>query len=378
MRYHKPRTPYFFSTLLILTLLSACAPKTNARENAVPESVQLSKRLEVLFLKTKLLCFGRYAIEVPEEAQLIFGSISFSSSIETIKGGLPAMQERIAEDVARIKLDRTSDIRYNDIGPISGSWQIRYFDDETSKKYNLFFFNTYINKGDLTFILGDSAKKNETEYSTVERQSFNANNLQLRDNNEIPITPGYCLDHGFISNHHYDSQEMASAGLYFPSLPDVTFSISSNKDAYGDYPPAQFEKEMREELSLLKRIQGAKDIQGSSYPKRTLLREGKRDVQHWHGEESLIRRNDGVHDFEWALVGKPMDVAYPSEFSVHMYTKVEHNMVGATEAASLSDDEAVALWDKLLSGLKFRVKVPGAPPGSYYIDPDKPKPVPAS
>src|SRR5476649_795464 len=142
MRYHKPRTPYFFSTLLILTLLSACAPKTNARENAVPESVQLSKRLEVLFLKTKLLCFGRYAIEVPEEAQLIFGSISFSSSIEIIKGGLPAMQEHIAEDVARIKLDKTSDIRYNNIGPIPGSWQIRYFDDETSKKYNLFFFNT--------------------------------------------------------------------------------------------------------------------------------------------------------------------------------------------------------------------------------------------
>ena len=55
-----------------------------------------------------------------------------------------------------------------------------------------------------------------------------------------------------------------------------------------------------------------------------------------------------------------------------MYTKVAHNMVGAAEAASLTDEEAIALWDRLLSGLKFRVKVPGAPPGSYYIDPDKP------
>jgi hypothetical protein len=51
-----------------------------------------------------------------------------------------------------------------------------------------------------------------------------------------------------------------------------------------------------------------------------------------------------------------------------MYTKVEHDTVGAAHAASLSDDEAVALWDKLLSGLKFRVKVPGAPEGSYFID----------
>jgi hypothetical protein len=52
-----------------------------------------------------------------------------------------------------------------------------------------------------------------------------------------------------------------------------------------------------------------------------------------------------------------------------MFTKVEHNMVGAARRASLSDDEAVALWDKLLSGLKFRVKVPGAPEGSYFIPP---------
>ena len=36
-------------------------------------NVKLSKRLEVLFLKTKIVCFGRYALEVPQEAQLISG-----------------------------------------------------------------------------------------------------------------------------------------------------------------------------------------------------------------------------------------------------------------------------------------------------------------
>jgi len=66
------------------------------------------------------------------------------------------------------------------------------------------------------------------------------------------------------------------------------------------------------------------------------------------------------------LGGPPRDVASPSEFSAQMFTKVEYNTVGAAKSASLSDDEAVALWDKLLSGLKFRVKVPGAPEGSYF------------
>ncbi|WP_300752272.1 T6SS immunity protein Tli4 family protein [Janthinobacterium sp.] len=372
---HRQQYVPFFAITFALILLSACSPNNAKYEDAMPGTIKLSTRLESLFLKTKLVCFGRYALEVPQEAQLISGGASFPSKITVTNGGIAARERIILEDIAKIKSDdQTAEIVYNGKGPIENSWQVRFFTSEFHKADGSLYFDTYITKGDITFILGDSIPEGGTVASAAARQMERANSLRLRDADEVPPEPGYCLEKGFMTDNLYNDQEMASAGLYFPSLPDVTFSISSNKDAYGDYPPAQFEKEMREELSLLKRIQGAKDIQGSSYPKRTLLREGKRDVQHWHGEESLIRRNDGVHDFEWALVGKPMDVAYPSEFSVHMYTKVEHNMVGAAKVASLNNDEAIALWDKLLSGLKFRVKVPGAPPGSYYIDPDKPAP----
>ena len=193
-----------------------------------------------------------------------------------------------------------------------------------------------------------------------------------------PEEPGYCIKHGFMADKLYADQETVSVGVRFPSLPDVTFSISSNKDAYGDYPPAHFEAEKRGELSLLARIEQAKKDQGLSYPSRTVLREGKRDVQHWHGEESLIKRKDGTHDFEWAFVGTPGDVANPSEYHAVMFTKVEHNVVGAAHAASVTDAEAVALWDTLLSGLKFRVKVPKVPEGAYLIHPLPPvAPMPA-
>ncbi len=169
----------------------------------------------------------------------------------------------------------------------------------------------------------------------------------------------------------YDEQEMVNVGIYLPSLSDVTFSINSNKDAYADIDKTEFEKTERDKLSLLARIKAAQKTQGALYPKRDVLREGKRNVQHWKGEESLIRRPDGAHDFEWAFVGTPTDVANPSEFHAAMFTKVADNTVGAAKKASVSDDEAVALWDKLLSGLKFRVKVPGAPEGSYFIHPGK-------
>lgn len=338
----------------------------------MPEPVKLNPRLQEIFTKTKLVCFGRYALQVPQEAQLIWGSVWFPADIDIIEGGRDAIERRVANDIAKLKWkDDTAEITYNGKGPIDGSWQIRYYEGKTAKKYGLHFFNTYVNKGDLTFILGSSVGKGNTEEFSVSREARRAESLRLRAPDEFPNEPGYCIEHAFMFDNLYKGQEMVSAGIYLPSFPDVTFSISSNKDAYGDYSPEEFEKTERAKLSLLARVKQAQEDQGIHYPSRTVLREGKRVVQHWRGEEFLVRRKDGVHDFEWALVGTPRDVANPSEFNVQMYTKVEHNTVGAAKMASLSDDEAVALWDKLLSGLKFRVKVPGAPEGSYYMPPGK-------
>lgn len=58
------------------------------------ENLKISKRLEVLFLKTKTVCFGRYAIKVPQEAELIYGNISAPSRIDIIKGGIVAKDEK--------------------------------------------------------------------------------------------------------------------------------------------------------------------------------------------------------------------------------------------------------------------------------------------
>ena len=360
-------------TVIAMAFLSAHAKKNADKETIMLGNVKLSKRLEVLFLKTKIVCFGRYALEVPQEAQLISGGTTILSEIKSIPGGITEKNERIAEEIEKIrKNDPNSEIIYNEKGPVENSWQLQYYDGKFSKEDDRLIFKTYIIKGNYIFILDGSTRKWETIADSKRNQMVRANNLRLRDENEVPKEPGYCVKNGFMSDNKYDSQEMADAGLYFPSFPDVTFSITANKNAYGDYPPAEYDAKVRGKLSLLARIQEAKDQQGKNYPPRTLLREGKRDVQHWHGEESLIRRTDGVHDFEWTLVGTPRDIAYPAVLEASMYTKVAHNMVGAAEAASLTDEEAIALWDRLLSGLKFRVKVPGAPPGSYYIDPDKP------
>jgi hypothetical protein len=360
--------------LLLAAPLVACSKKYTYKENAVPETVALSTRLKNIFKETKLVCFGRYALTVPKEAQLIPGEASFPSRIYVYQGTRGKIKELVDQDIAKLKrANKTAEITYNGPGPLEGSWQFRYYDSKAARELNIHLFNTYINKDDLIFRLrgGIDPATKQTEEQAVEQEAIRAKSLRLRTEDDIPSEEGYCIDHGFMASSFYGDQEMISAGIYLPSLPDVTFSISSNKDAYSDYSKEEFARIKVEELSLLARIRQAQEQQGSNYPDRTLLREGKRDVQHWHGEESLIRRPDGTHDFEWGFVGTPKDVANPPEFGAAMFTKVEHNMVGAAKAASLSDDEAVALWDQLLSGLKFRVRVPGAPEGSYYLPPRK-------
>lgn len=360
-----------FGVLIMALSCQSCSPRYSYKETGVPNFVKSSERLERLFAKTKLVCFGRYALEVPAEAEVIPGDFD----IEVVRGGAEVLTTRPAADVAKIlKSNSTAEITYNGPGPVSESWQLRFSESEISKSVGLHFYITYVSKQGVTFILRDAVDQSATHATVVERQERHARNISLRNQDDVPKAAGYCFENGFMGDDRYDEQEMSNAGIYLPSFPDVTFSISSNKDAYSDYPKTEYESRWRKELSLLYRIDQAKKDQPGTYPSRTVLREGKRQVNHWYGEESLIRRTDGVHDFQWAFVGTPKDIANPSEFGVAMYTKVEHNTVGAARAASLSDDEAVALYDRLLSGMKFRVKVPGAPVGSFYFDTSKSEP----
>lgn len=335
----------------------------------MPDSVAISPRLQLLFEKTKVLCFGRYVIEVPREAQLIIGDTTIRNQIEVLSGGMENAKHHADEKFKQLKREEpTAEVNYNGLGPIADTWQVRYFADKYKKERKALFFNTYLSKGEHTFLLGDAVSKGENESLVADRQHSLASSLRLRpDEDDIPAESGFCIDHGFIATDHYADQELIKVGIYLPTLSDVTFSISSNKDAYADLNKNDFDKMAHDELALLARIKNAQKTQGALYPKRDVLREGKRNVQHWNGEESLIRRPDGTHDFEWAFVGTPTDVANPAEFHVVMFSKVKANMVGAANKASVNDDEAVALWDKLLSSLKFRVKVPGAPEGSYLL-----------
>ena len=60
--------------IFIFPPIIACTKNSMIKEKIVPEKTKLNERLVKMFSKTKLLCFGRYALKVPVESKLIIGS----------------------------------------------------------------------------------------------------------------------------------------------------------------------------------------------------------------------------------------------------------------------------------------------------------------
>lgn len=306
----------------------------------MPARVELSTRLQALFARTKLVCFGRYVLELPVEAELIFGPNDFPGRIITYAGAATRMRD--VAKAYRAKVQGKSDsaeITYFGAGPSDNSIEIRFFPSDSARHYGNERLHTFVASGNHLY---------EWFYGGEEIAPL-VRGLRARDNAEIPKDPGVCIDHGFIVDSSGVHQEIMRAGIAIPSLPDVSFSVDSNKLASVDGANGE---------GLLASIAAQRADLGKRYPKLTTLREGKRIVGVWQGEESLVRRADGTHDFEWEAVGKERTTLHPSSIGAKMYTKVAANRIGAADEASLSDDEAVALWDRLLGGLRFRVDAP--------------------
>ena len=181
--------------------------------------------------------------------------------------------------------------------------------------------------------------------------------MRAWDGISVPREPGVCIDGAFIHEPTHRFQEIMSSGFVFPSLPDVHFSVLSNKNASTEADNGK---------GLLERVDKARRDQ-LFYP-YTFLRRGKRTLHGlWDGEEVLARRSDGALQFDWELVGQTGNVARPPWLEVNFRTRVADNKVGAALYSALSDEQAVALWDRLLENIKFRVAVPGATPQSVAL-----------
>jgi hypothetical protein len=321
-------------------------------DTGVPTQTEMSPRLEKLFAKTKAICFGRYVLDVPEEAQLILGYQEMPAKIITHENAA-GKEKDLVEGFRKKKLIERPEAEFTSLlpGPVPNSLLLRYFASPYLKSVGGEGIRSFVPAGNHVFEFGWGSGDEESADKIISQSADIARNLRARDNAEVPKGPGVCIDLGFIAETTGKFQEIFSAGVHFPSLPDVNFSVMSNKNASTDGPNG---------VGIIARHEAAMRDQGVVFPtdaELSRLRIGKHIVNGWNGEEVLLRHNgkDGVmiHEFMWEVIGKTGELRHPASVDINLDTGVDANTKYATKG-SLTDDEAVALWDKLLASLRFR------------------------
>jgi len=189
-----------------------------------------------------------------------------------------------------------------------------------------------------------------------------AQRLRVRIENDIPSEPGNCIEHAFLTDLPIPDDsifyEHIRIGFRFQEFPDAHFSIyvapSNPHDPERDSLEAQF-KRIKEDMASTPKAK--KVLDATKY-----FRESPRQIHEWKtGYEVLMRSPDeegsrAHHDFAMKFIGVPHDPFRPYA-DIQFQTGVADNAAGAT-TASLSDEEAIAIWDKITSTIRVRPTKP--------------------
>ena len=208
---------------------------------------------------------------------------------------------------------------------------------------------TFIKIGSDAYVIEAKGMPKSLVREYLEGNLSTAKHLISMEEKTIPDDPGICLD-GVIStiDSPYEGIEM---GIRLHNHPDVHFSIITMKNG-----------------NSLQKFDLAKDITdgqkqatekglGEWATHLKVLRLRKRGVNNWDGEEALLRIPSGygkpsVHKFTFRASGKTNAALYPF-VEMTLDTGVKGNMSTA-QKPSISDEDAIALWDSLLNSIRVR------------------------
>ena len=343
------------TAMQVAALTLACIScHTEARNMTTP-------RIDKLFEKTKPVCFGRFVLDVPASTTVVPGPQAFGPDIESLPNDVKSLARRATakrdEVQAKAKtIDRAEVISLSE-GPTRGSWTLMYWEDDIAKDVGIQSISGFLAAGmhGFTYFTETAPRSGRTVDSEMRELTYVATHLRPRDPSDIPADPGVCLDVGFIADDSGKFQEIFGVGLRFAEWPDVSFSVSSNKDAdQGESFEARRAEAKRAALLVAPLA--------TLFNQVKTLREGKLKVQQGQGSEALFRRpmskdddnGQGVwHEFLFEYAGKRYDHRNPS-WDASLLTGVAHNNAGSIPA-TLTDDEAVALWDRLMASVRLRV-----------------------
>lgn len=314
----------------------------------------LSPRLEKIFAQTKPVCFGRFIIDVPATAIVVFGRMTVDFEIGHFSGEASLADRHIAKQILKLEEENYLYKDMNTPGSLYGKVLNdgipgqRTFIGAGDDSYRL---SSYVPIGADLFVFDSNSLPNtEKVRQRIEKAVAVARQLRARPEGDIPIEPGICLEGGFVNLN--PTFENISMGIRLVELPDVHLSISTIKNR-GE-PDEHDKLEFRLHTAQRSAIQEGK---GELYKRIKFFRRAPRQMSDWMGEEALARMpgekgSFAGHQFQFYAMGVANDVLRPAA-DVQLDTGVSGNKTMA-KPPSVTDDEAVALWDRLTNTIRAR------------------------
>ena len=325
---------------------------------------ELTPRLQAIFESEKTVCFGQFTLVVPTTAAIVHGTASVEGWIRYFPGEGSIIDHHIKEKLIEIEEDRQFLSKEDVVEfPLFGKvldgvlpGQKLAFGSPEQVGYSIFSFLP-IGK-DLYVHWVDYA---ESKDETIAELNKVARNLRLREPDEIPTEIGTCIDGGFVGFR--PEYEHISLGVRLKEFPDVHFSVKLVRNH--DHIP--------EHSDLESRLKSAEKEGGSWHSRVKYFRRAPRQIGSWQGAEALAlkpaqEKEKESHEFHFISMGAPNDSLVP-RIDMQLDTGASGLHKGAVKP-SLTDEEAVALWDKLTSSIRMRPT--GGKPDVKVADPNMP------
>lgn len=304
-------------------------------------------------LKVHDICFTRFLMSVALNTTIVYGRLTAGGELSRLKNQAKnvgnIIQEMIKENERNLFLfPKDEDVDFAvDVPILINGENITHLVNIVGFSY--YDIYTFIKIGSDAYVIEAKGMPKSLVREYLEDNLSTAKHLISMEEKTIPDDPGICLD-GVIStiDSPYEGIEM---GIRLHDHPDVHFSIITMKNGNS-----------LQKFDLAKDItdgqkQAAEKGLGEWATHLKVLRLRKRGVNNWDGEEALLRIPSGygkpsVHKFTFRASGKTNAALYPF-VEMTLDTGVKGNMSTA-QKPSLSDEDAIALWDSLLNSIRVR------------------------
>jgi len=311
--------------------------------------------------KMKTMCIGRLLIDLPDEAQVAlrgssidgFDIHAFDESDEAFTARVAAREAEIRAKPDRLggnkNMESVREVKTDSglVGKIfvhgryvTEGTQLNGLDLERYR-YEGVALEGYVHANGISIDL--AAKKYRPD--RVDNLSRLISKLVANPGNRIPAEPGFCIDKAYFRDPlTADQTEKIFMSAQLPSHPDITIGLMSMAGTEPD------------KRGLIERSNAAwsKGPLAMAIKLRlTKLRAAPRTHGGLTGDELVVRVYEEnfstVFGFQWEVIGTKDDVFVPF-LSFEMATGR-----GKKEPvqSSLSQDAAIALWDKITSSIRL-------------------------